>query len=535
MTSEDATTYDVVVVGSGAGGLVGAYLAASRGLRTLLIEKTDQVGGTTAYSGAGIWYPGSAPITRAGADDDVEAGRTYLRAAVADDSRADLQDAYLRAGIAVIDELERNPWFQSFEFQPVPDYYSALPGASPTGRTIFPPALAVAKLGKEAALVRRPIYTEQRGIDEGPVWVGGRSLIGRALKAFLETGNGEVRTGTALKSLVVEEGRVVGLVAAVEDGDVTLRATRGVLLAAGGFERNAELRARYQSSDLTGAWSNGAPGNTGDALLAGVAVGADTELLDEAWFIPGVLQPYGKPLFHTGTRGGVWVNGEGRRFCNETAPYDQSGHAIYRAHTTTATSHLPISWVFDQRHLDTFNIGGPPGEPTAPEWFASGALRKAETLEGVAELIGVPHANLKATVEEYNHFSDTGVDEKFHRGESTWDRTMSYIVGYPAGPPASLNYLAMPDESLKNPLLPPLDSPPYYVATVLLSDIGTKGGLKTDVDARVLGTDGRAIPGLYATGNTMAAMSGHVYPGAGTPIGSSVAFAYQAVLDLAGN
>ncbi len=529
MTTDQKTTYDVVVVGSGGGGLIGAYLAAARGLRVLLIEKTDKVGGTTSYSGAGIWYPGSAPITRAGADEGLESGRTYLRAAVNDRSRENLQDAYLRAGIEVIDELERNRWFQSFEFQPVPDYFSDLPGATANGRTIFPPPVTVEELGEEADLVRRPIFTEQRGIDEGPVWTGGRALIGRALKAFLENGNGELRTETALKELIIENGSVVGL---VTDGGETVRATRGVLLAAGGFEHNAELRAKYHSADVTGEWSNGAPQNTGDALLAGVAIGAATEMLDEAWFIPGVLQPYGKPNFHTGTRGGVFVNAEGRRFVNETAPYDQVGHAIYRQHTTTAVSHIPTWWVFDQRYLDRFSIGGSPEQPPTEDWYTSGALRRAETLEELAELIGVPFANLKETIEEFNGFSETGVDTSFHRGESNWDQSMTYVLGDPAGP--QMNYLTPPLPELKNQQLPPLDTPPNYVATILLSDNGTKGGLKTDADARVLGTDGRAIPGLYATGNTMAAMSGHIYPGAGTPIGSSIAFAYQAVLDMAG-
>jgi 3-oxosteroid 1-dehydrogenase len=123
------------------------------------------------------------------------------------------------------------------------------------------------------------------------------------------------------------------------------------------------------------------------------------------------------------------------------------------------------------------------------------------------------------------------VDERFHRGESAWDQFSSQIVGFPAGP--VMNYLVPPEEGLPNPLLAPIDTPPYYAASVLLSDIGTKGGLRTDEHARVLREDGKAIEGLYATGNTMAAMSGHVYPGAGTPIGSSIAFAYLAVLDLA--
>ncbi|KPI18936.1 fumarate reductase/succinate dehydrogenase flavoprotein domain protein [Actinobacteria bacterium OK074] len=528
--NEDA--YDVVIVGSGGGGLVGAYVAASRGLRTLVIEKTDLVGGTTAYSGAGLWFPGSAPVGRAGVENDVETARTYLRGIVDDSSREPLQDAYLRAGAELIDELEKNPLFQSFQYGPVPEYYDSAPGASPAGHSIFPPPVAVDELGEHARLVRRCLPTERWGHDEGPVLSGGRALIGRALKAFLETGNGALRLNTALESLVVEDGRVVG-VEAVSDGErVTLRAPGGVLLAAGGFERNRELREKYQPFPQVVEWTHGAPGNTGDALQAGIAIGAATDLLDEAWYTPGLVWPDGLPLFHTGTRGGIWVNGAGERFINEARPYDQAGHEIVRLHTTTGVSHVPAHWIFDQRQLDRDSFGGPYDQPVRPEWFESGALKKADTLEELAELIDVPLDALRATVEEFNGYAASGVDERFHRGETPWDQIAYHVLGYPGLP--ELNYPAPPTPDWPNPLLMPLDTPPYYVATILPADIGTKGGLKIDEHARVLRPDGSPIAGLYAAGNTAAAMSGRVYPGAGTPIGSSTAFSYLAVLDIAG-
>lgn len=531
MTSNE-DVYDVIVVGSG-GGLVGAYVAASRGLRTLVVEKTDRVGGTTAYSGAGLWFPGSAPVRRAGLDDSVEDARTYLRNVVADSSRERLQDAYLQAGAELIDELEKNPWFRSFVYGPVPDYYPSVAGASPAGHTIFPPQVTVAELGEHARLVRTCLPTERWGHDEGPVLSGGRALIGRALAAFLETGNGSLRLNTAFESLVVEDGRVVG-VEAVSDGErVTLRAERGVILAAGGFERNHELREKYQPvPQRASEWTHGAPGNTGDALQAGIAIGAATDLLDEAWYVPGLVWPDGLPLFHTGTRGGIWVNAAGERFVNETRPYDQSGREMVRLHSTTGVSHIPAHWIIDQRQLDRDSFGGPYDQPVRPEWFESGALKKADTLEELAKLIDVPLEALRQTIEEFNGYAQTGVDEKFHRGETPWDQIAHHVLGFPALP--ELNYAAPPTPDWPNPLLLPLDTPPYYVATILPSDIGTKGGLRIDEHARVLRPDGLPIEGLYASGNTAAAMSGRVYPGAGTPIGSSVGFAYLAVLDIAG-
>lgn len=527
--------YDVVVVGSGGGGMIGGYLAATRGLRTLIIEKTDRVGGTTSYSGAGLWFPGSAPVTRAGIDEsDGQAAREYLRAVVGDDSRAELHDAYLSAGPRLIDELEKNPWFGEFTHMPVPDYFAGLPGATPHGRTVFPAPITVAELGDKADLVRKSIYTERYGHTEDETLVGGRAFIARALAAFLATGNGEIRVNTALSSLIVEDGRIVGVEASTDGGHVGLRAERGVLLAAGGFEHNAELRAKYGTIPSTGDWSDGVDSNEGDALLAGIAVGADTELMDEAWYVPGVVQPDGKPVFNHASRGGIWVNAEGRRFTNETAPYDQAGHAIRDGERDTDVSHTPTYWVFDHKQLTRDGFGGKsPQTPIADEWFTSGALKKADTLEELAALIDLPTAELTASVQTFNGYVDGGVDEEFHRGETPWDQMCQFIVGYPALP--EQNFVVPIEAEGPNPLIVSIDSPPYYAATLLLSDIGTKGGLKTDADARVLSAGGGPITGLYATGNTMAAMSGPVYPGAGTPIGSALAFAYQAVSHIAGD
>ncbi|MYR06875.1 FAD-binding protein [Gordonia sp. SID5947] len=531
--SDNEESYDVVVVGSGGGGLVSAYIAASRGLRTLVIEKTDQVGGTTSYSGAGLWFPGSAPTKRAGIDDsDVEVARGYLRKAVDDPGRESMQDAYLSAGARLIDELERNPWFQSFEHQPVPDYLDHLEGATPHGRTVFPPPIAVSDVGDRAALVRKSIYTERYDHSEDEMLLGGRALIARALSAFLETGNGVLELDTALTDLVVENGRIVGVDAVCDGATVRYGAARGVLLAAGGFEHNAELRAKYGTIPANADWSDGVDSNVGDALVAGLAVGAATDLMDEAWYVPGTVQPDGKPVFQTGIRGGIWVNGSGERFVNELRPYDQAGHTIRDGERTEEGSHAPAYWVFDHKAFVRDGFGGKsPEVPVAAEWFESGALKKADTLEELAEQIGVPAAALIDSVSTFNGYVDGGVDEQFHRGESAWDQMFQFIVGYPALPEQNF-VVPLPPEG-PNPLLTGTDTPPYYAATILLSDIGTKGGLKTDPNARVLQADGQPIGGLYATGNTMAAMSGKVYPGAGTPIGSSLAFGYLAVLDMA--
>ena len=519
-------TYDVIVVGSG-GGLIGAYVAASRGLRTLVIEKTEFVGGTTAYSGAGMWLPANAAERRAGAEDSVESARLYLDSIVGEDSPASLRDAFLAAGPQMIDELEENPRFQWFEYLlGVPDYFAGRPGSNASGRTIFPPDLPLSELGDLEPLLRKPVWTERWGTDPGPMASGGRALIARAMLAFTETGNGTIRTNTALDSLIVEDGRVVGVEAISDGTPVRFRAERGVLLAAGGFERNAELRQQYQPG-LGDEWTMGCPGNTGQALEAGMAIGAATDLLEECWFAPGLVVPNNRPVFYTSVWSGIWVNGAGERFMNENLPYDQAGHELRRLHGKGGVSVIPARWIFDQKQIDheafgTYLSGVQPEVPgwfDVDKWMAAGVLVRADTLEELAEAIGVPAGALAKTVEEFNVMARAGVDEMFHRGEAPWDR---FIVGNMGAP------------DTPNPCLQALEDPPYYCVQIVLSDLGTKGGLKTDEHARVVRDDGSVIPGLYASGNTMAPMSGRVYPGAGGPVGSSMTFSYIAALDMAG-
>ncbi|UDY36698.1 FAD-dependent oxidoreductase [Dermatobacter hominis] len=516
--------YDVVVVGSG-GGLIGAFAAAGRGLRTLVIEKAAHVGGTTAYSGAGIWLPGNPAILRAGIEDSPDAARPYLDSIVGDDAPVELREAFLRAGPPMIEELERDEHFGEFSWRGIPDYFEGRPGFLKQGRTIFPRDIDRAELGELEPLVRRPLWTERWGTEPTERMVGGQALTARSLLALMATGNATVHTSTALKALVVEGDRVVGVDAERDGEPVRYLADRGVLLAAGGFERNRELRQRFQAP-LTDEWTSGCPENTGDALLAAIEVGADTALLDEAWFAPGLVTPSGGPVFYTMVWGGVWVNAAGERFMNERLPYDRAGHELMRLQNTTDVDHIPAHWVFDQRQVDQQGFRMLPVDPQVPDWFdvdrwlEAGVLQRADTLEELAGLIGVPADALVATVEEYNGFARSGVDERFHRGESPWDRVIANVV--------------TPHTDGPNRCLGVLDAPPWYAVQVVVTDLGTKGGVRTDDHARALRPDGTVIHGLYASGNTMAPATGRVYPGAGGPIGSAMVFSWLAALDMAG-
>jgi 3-oxosteroid 1-dehydrogenase len=320
-----------------------------------------------------------------------------------------------------------------------------------------------------------------------------------------------------MTGLHLQDGRAAG-VAVTRDGQPALiRATRGVVLAAGGFERNAAMRQRYQRPPIGADWTTGSPGNTGDAITAAEAAGAALDLMDDAWWGPSIPLPSG-PYFCLAERslpGCLVVNGGGQRFMNESGPYVDAVHAMYDGHTD-AVPHIPSWLIFDQRYRNSYVFAGlPPGRSLPRRWSAVGSVHRAATLAELAASAGLDPDALDATVTRFNGFARTGRDEDFHRGDSAYDR----YYGDPRRRP--------------NPCLAPLDTPPFYAIKIVPGDLGTKGGLRTDERARVLRADGTAIAGLYAAGNTSAAVMGHSYAGAGATIGPAMTFGYLAALDLA--
>ncbi len=498
--SPDAA-YDVVVVGSGGGALTGALLAQRAGLSTVVLERTDLCGGTSAYSGGACWLPGSQVQQRAGIPDSTDSARTYLGAVLHDPDPAKVE-AFLAEAPALVATLESDDAL-AFEWLPFPEYFDA-PGRVPMGRSIQPCQVERADLPAEvAALVRPPVERDRTGRPGRRTLTGGQALVARLLTAFLREG-GTVRTGHQVTSYVVEEGRVAGVGATTAEGPVTVRAHRGVLVAAGGFEGNA---ARRKEHGVPGdaAWSMAPRGtNAGEPIEAGVAVGAAVDHLEQAWFCPGLEQPDGGGSFTLGFRSGVMVDQQGRRYANECLPYDRFGRAM-----AAAPDRLPSWFVFDSREGGRLPaIAMPEGDPAAH--LVAGTWVRAESLGELAWRLGLP--GLEATVERFNGFAASGVDEDFGRGQDEYD---AFFTGGHA--------------------LVPLDQPPYYAARFVLSDLGTKGGLVTDVHARVLREDGSPIPGLYATGNSAASLVGAVYPGPGVPLGTAMVQASLAVQHLSGS
>ena len=500
---------DVVVVGSGAGALTGALTAASEGFEVVVLEKTPHVGGTSAYSGAACWLPGSRVQERAGLVDDSAEVRRYLEALVPQAEAARVE-AFLATAPRLVDFLEEHPDLE-FAWQPFPDYVDA-PGRHPQGRSIVPLELEPERLGDLLALVRPPVQRDRwgRGHRDAPL-DGGRALIGRLLLALQATDRARVLASTPMTELRVDGDRVAGVEAVGDDGPLTVHARQGVLLAAGGFEADAQMRARHATPGQA-RWSMGPAGaNTGDAIRAGIAVGAATDLLDEAWWCPALELADGSAAFLLGFRGGVLVDANGHRFANESLPYDQMGRVL----AERPDERVPCWLVFDDREGGGVPAISMPGARPEDQ-LAAGAWVRADDLEELASATGLPADVLSETVAAFNRAAEHGVDEEFGRGEDPYDR-----------------FFVAPAES-PNPCLVPLDQPPFTAARVVLGDLGTKGGLVTDADARVLRDDGTPIEGLYASSNSVASLSGRCYPAPGIPLGTAMVFAHLAMCHLAG-
>ena len=545
-----AAEFDIVIAGSGAAGMTAALTAARLGATAVVLEKTGSFGGSTARSGGGIWAPGNTVLRRAGVADTPGQASAYLAHVTGDHAPAELRRALLEHCPAMLDlVLATTP----LRFAWVPgyaDYYPEAPGGLAGGRSIEPVPLDGNVLDGELARLNPPYLpvpdgvavtqADYRWLSLGPrhprailasAKVAGRVArtrllrhrmlsLGQALAAGLRAGllssDVPLWLDTPLTGLVVTDGRVTG-VRAIRDGKpVLIRARRGVLIATGGFERNEEMRLRYQRSPIGTGWTTGATGNTGDGIAAGQELGAATGLMDDAWWGPSIPLP-GGPYFCLAERslpGCILVNGAGRRFVNESAPYVDAVHAMYEGNTAE-NPHIPAWLVFDQRYRDRYVFAGlPPRRPLPRRWYAAGAVFRAPDFGGLAAEIGVSPGSLAETVARFNEFARKGRDEEFRRGDSAYDR----YYGDPRCRP--------------NPNLAPLLRPPFYAVKIVPGDLGTKGGLRTDARARVLRGDGSVIPGLYAAGNASASVMGHSYAGAGATIGPAMTFGYIAALDL---
>lgn len=494
--------FDVIVVGSGGGALTTAYLAQKNGLRTAVVEKTEYCGGTSAYSGGACWLPGSQVQQRANIPDSTDGARQFLGALLVDPDTTKIE-AFLAEAPRLVAALEADDAF-AFEWLPFPEYFDG-PGRVPWGRSIQPSSIKRADLPADvAALVRPPVELDRAGLPGRNTLSGGQSLIARLLWAFTRDG-GTVLTEHAMDTLLVEGDQVTGVEVDHRGVRVRLGATKGVVIAAGGFEHNPAWRAEYGVPGDS-EWSMAPRGtNIGEPIGAAMDIGAATDLLDQGWFCPGLEHPNGQGSFTLGFRSGVIVDASGNRYANECLPYDRFGREMAKD-----ANRIPSWFVFDNREG-----GGLPAiampEGNRADHLAAGTWVEADTLAELAEKLGL--TDLVATIERFNGFCETGIDEDFGRGNDEYD---TFFAGGD-GP---------------NKALVGVTQGPFTAARFVLSDLGTKGGLVTDEAGRVLREDGSVIPALYATSNSAASAFGAFYPGPGAPLGSAMVFGSLAAQDL---
>lgn len=545
--------YDIVVIGSGAGGMTAALTAAHRGLSVVVLEKSSHFGGSTARSGGGVWIPGNEALVADGVDDTPEAARDYLHAIIGDVVSKERIDTYLERGPEMLSFVLRN---SPLKMQWVPgysDYYPEAPGGRVGGRSVEPTPFDASCLGEEVHnlepdygkaplnvvltqadyrtinLLRRHPSGIARVLRVGLRWLAakatGKHLLGRgqalaaALRAGLQDAGVPVLLDTPMVDLVVTDGRVTG----VESADGTVyHAKSGVVLASGGFEHNEQMRRQYQREPIGTEWTVGAKANTGDGIRAGQKLGAAVDLMDDAWWGPSIPLT-GGPWFCIAERtlpGGIMVNSSGKRFLNEAAPYVEAVHSMYGGTYGVGDGpgeNIPTWMIIDQRYRDRYIFAGlQPKKRFPSRWMKAGVVVEAGSISELAERTGIPPADLTATVDRFNGFARTGVDEDFGRGNSGYDKYYGDRTNKP------------------NPSLGVIDKAPFYAVKMVPGDLGTKGGLMTDADARVLLEDGSVVDGLYAVGNASAPVMGHTYAGPGATIGPAMTFGYLAVLDIVG-
>ncbi|AXK32458.1 FAD-dependent oxidoreductase [Streptomyces armeniacus] len=535
--------FDVIVLGTGAAGLTAAVTAAAGGARVGLFEKADEVGGTTAWSGGHVWIPGNPHQADIGVEDSEEEAFTYIMSLSRDMIEGRLIRSYLRAGPRMVRFLDESAGTEFHAVADFPDYHPERPGGKPRGgRTVECPLFPFDTLGTWQHKVTKSPYYSNQHLTMSETSLGavvpelpseeefarravrdergrGQALVGRLLKACLDAGV-EPRAGHRARELVVEDGRVAGVRFDTPAGQREVRASRGVVLATGGFEWNDEFKRAFLRGPLTHPVSMRT--NTGDGLRMAMKTGAMLGNMREAWWVPAAELPEGINAMNRAmisadrTRPrSIMINRQGRRFTNEAANYNAFGGAFHVEDVASFDyANLPCWLVFDQGYLRAYGTIGPhPAGEEPPAWLPGFA-----TLDALAAHLVVPAEELNATVRRWNAHSEKGADPDFHRGESAHDRWW--------GDPAYKGDV--------RGTLGPLDEPPYYAIPVKSGALGTKGGPRTDPDARVLDVDGEPVEGLYAAGNVMASPFGMTYGGAGGTLGPAMVFGYLAALHVTG-
>lgn len=550
------TQKDVLVIGSGAGALTSAVVAAHYNAEVLVVEKSGCYGGVSAMSGGGIWIPNSQNAHRIGAADSAEDAYLYMKTVIGDEVSDKRIRAFIQSAPAMLEFLQKHSHVR-YEAFPYPDYYTDQPGAKKGYRTQAPKVFQGKKLGAAlyqiqpqapGSLVQGRFsltFAEARQfLTQQPGWrlallkvlliymldipgrlkgklarrlTQGHALVGSLYLSLKEKG-GEVWLNAPMISLIHENGKVLGANIQRDGRLCTVLAKRGVILAAGGFEHNNALRNKFLPLPTTSDWSASQENNRGDAHEACKDLDAAFDLMSQAWWVPVVHVPgrsRPQPIFiERSLPGQVIVNAKGLRFANEAGPYLENGYAMYQQGS------VPSWVVFDARFRRQYPFGPLPPGWAMPDKMLPKKVKKmllrADSINALAKAAGINAEGLAQTVARNNCFAASGIDKDFNRGQVFYDRYYGDARNKP------------------NPCIAPITQAPFYAMPLYPGDIGTKGGLLTDENARVLTNSGALILNLYAIGNTSASVMGSKYPGAGATLGPAMTFGYVAALDALG-
>lgn len=524
---------DVIVLGSGGAALSAAILAADQDAEVLMLEKSDQIGGTTAFSGGIPWIPMNRYMKEAGIEDTFEEAKKYITHLTGNkEPDPALVDVFINKGAEMIDYFHENTPLRFKVPRGYGDYYANNPGGKREGRSLDPQPFSLNDLGEEwAEKIRRnpifpPLTLEEGGaadpmdIDfnivgermEKNITTMGRSLAGSLFKAVLDRGV-DVHMETPGKELVMNEaGEIIGVLAEKAGEDFYIGARKGVVIATGGFEWNEELVAAFLKGRITHPQSPAY--NDGDGLIMAMEAGAALANMSEAWWSPAFVDPtveYEGRVYNLidQPRAGansIIVNQLGKRFVNEGSTYMDLPKAFYEYDQTTQTypNEPPVYLIFDQRVKDRQLIATVvPGEE-APDW-----LPQADSIAELAKQIDIDPEQLTATVDRFNEHARKLEDPDFHKDELFFAQMGTGFQG-------------------KEGTIGPIEEGPFYAMPIYFGALGTNGGPRINEDGQVISVRGKVIEGLYAAGNAAMGVLGPAYPGAGGTIGPAMTFGYLA-------
>lgn len=556
---------DLLVVGSGAGGLATAVTAAHLGLKVRVLEKDPQYGGTTAWSGGWMWIPRNPLALAAGIDEDPALPEAYLRHELGDKFDADRVSAFLRQGPRMVEFFRRQTALQFIDGNGIPDFHGRSPAAALGGRSVCAAPFDGRRLGHHIDKLKPPLAETTlwgMGIASGAelrhflnalrsprsfwhvtrlvlrYWrdcllhgrgmrlVNGNALVGALAASALEAGV-TIQVATPVKRLLIEEGRVAGVQTVGPEGLRTVRARCGVVLACGGFPHDEARKRELLPHAPTGRehWSAASRGNTGDGLRLGESAGAVVarDLHSAAALAPVSLVPradgsvaHFPHLIERAKPGLIAVTAAGRRFVNEADSYHDFMSALLAA---TPAGQPAQAWLLcDHAFIRHYGLGAvkPAPMPLGP-WLRRGYLLRGHTLAELARVCGIDAATLQATVQCYNSAALQGHDAEFAKGETPYNR----IQGDAAA-------------GIANPCMAPLPQGPFYAVRVVPGSLGTFAGLRANAQAQALDAQGRPIPGLYAAGNDMNSLMGGHYPSGGITLGPAMTFGFIAAHHAAG-